>query len=463
MPCLLLLAALAAVPASAIVARVGTDPVTAGEVLARAHGAGLPPLAALETLVREAAIARAARDQGLDRAPEVVGAVEAERRRIAARRLVEAQVVARLDASDAEVADVFHGRYDRVRLSLVVHATHAEAEAALARLRAGAPLIDEGRASSDPVVASKAGVLGWVARGSLAPPLARAAFTAPMLELVGPVPVAAGYALVLVHERHLGTEAQLAAERESIRRAVVAGKRDGAVARYTAQVAARRKAPRGYELGALEDEAVARGYDRGPDVDPVVAAVERDLLVRRYLALVAASAGEPGEVQIEARWREHPEEWTLPARRSCVHVVAAEERDMRRLRARLDAGEALEAVGREAAAMPGAHVGAVELSAAELEEWAQSGDEALATAVARTGADRWTEPVHARRGWATYRCGAVRAAELTPLDQARGAIADRLRRELAERAVERTVARLRLEAEVRLDEDALAAVVGGQG
>ncbi|HET9594670.1 MAG TPA: peptidyl-prolyl cis-trans isomerase [Anaeromyxobacteraceae bacterium] len=460
---LLLSAALATAPASTVVARVGPDPVTAGEVLARAHGAGLPPLAALETLVREAAVARAARDDGLDRERDVVAAVEAERRSIAARRLVDDEVVSRLQATDAEVAEAFHARHDRVRLSLVVRATQVEAEAALSRLRGGAALIEEGRASSDPMVAGQAGVLGWVTRGALPPGLARTAFTVPPLELAGPVPVVRGFAIVLVHERHLATDAELAPQRDAIRRAVVAAKREGAVARYTAQVAARRRAPRGHELRSLEDEAVARGYGRGPEVERAVAEVQRDLLVRHYLARVVAAAGEPGEVQIAARWREHPEEWTLPPRRPCVHVVAREEDELRRLRARLDGGATVGAAASEAAALQGAHVGGVELSAAELEEWAQSGDEALAAAVASTGADRWTEPVRARRGWATYRCAAVLPAELVPLDQARAAIADRLRRELAERAVERTVARLRLEATVHRDESALAAVVAGQG
>jgi parvulin-like peptidyl-prolyl isomerase len=279
-----------------------------------------------------------------------------------------------------------------------------------------------------------------------------------VLEPFGPVPVPKGFAVVLVHERRIASEAELGAEREELRRLVQLGQREEAAARFTARVAARRKAPPGQERRALEDEAVARGLGRGPAVERALAGLERDLLVRAYLSRVAVvDAPRPDEV--EARWRSRPDEWTLPPRRACIHVVTRGEAELGRLRARLEAGAPLQEVAREAAAVPGAHAGAVELTQPELDELAQPGnDEALVDAVTRAGAGRWSEPVHARRGWATFRCEAPRPAQLVPLEEARGAVAERLRRERSERAVDEAVARLRREAAVWLDEGELGAI-----
>jgi parvulin-like peptidyl-prolyl isomerase len=455
---LLLAAALGGAPESAVVARVEGDPITVGELAARAQGAGLPPLGALETLVRERVVARAARTEGLDRAPELRAALETARRQVAAERLLEDEVFSRLRASDAEVLEAFHATNDQVRLSLVVRSTEAEAAEALARLRAGAALIEEGRDSSDPVVAAKAGVLGWVPRTALAPPLARAAFSAPILEPVGPVPVPKGWAVVLVHERRLGDEPHLG-EREALRRMVRRGKRDEAAARFTARIAARRKARPGEERRALEDEAVARGLGQGPAVARALGDMERDLLVRAYLSRLTGP-GEPTAEEVEARWRARPAEWTLPPRRACIHVVTQGEPELRRLRARLEAGAPVEEVAREAAAIPGAHAGTVELTQAELDEMARPGnDEALAAAVVRSSAGHWTEPFHGRRGWTAFRCEAPRPAELVPLERARAAVAERLRRERAEHAVDDAVARLRRAAVVQVDEGVLGAAL----
>lgn len=320
MPGLLLAAALAATAPGAVVARVDGEAITWEQVAARAQDAGVPPLAALEAEIREALLAQAARAEGLPERPEVKAALAAERRRLAVERLLEAEVYRGVHLTRAGLVQVLHARDDQVRISMVVRATLEEALLSLERLRRGESLIEEARGSPDPIVQSKSGVLGWVARENLAPAVAEAAFSAPLDTPTGPIPVSKGYTIVVVHERELADEVKLNEADPELRARAEAAARRAAVERYVARLRAR--TPRldraaldpGAGAGAppaqaaldralLEREALARGHDRGAD-DPQLRLNERTILARAMARRAAEAAGPPTELEIEARYRE---------------------------------------------------------------------------------------------------------------------------------------------------------------
>src|SRR6266496_6789889 len=129
--------ALSVSQADAVVARVGGEPITVGDVSARAKAAGLPPMAALENVILETVCAQAARADGFATRSDVRAQLEAERRRLAVKHLLEVVVYPTIVATDAEIEAAFHARADQVRLSMVVRATPGEALAALQRLLQG--------------------------------------------------------------------------------------------------------------------------------------------------------------------------------------------------------------------------------------------------------------------------------------------------------------------------------------
>src|SRR5512136_589474 len=95
-----LLAAMSASPGDAVVARVESEPITVGEVASRAQAAGISPLEALEGVIQEALLARAARAEGFAARPEVKAQLDAERRRLALQRLVEKEILPHIKVSE---------------------------------------------------------------------------------------------------------------------------------------------------------------------------------------------------------------------------------------------------------------------------------------------------------------------------------------------------------------------------
>src|SRR6266571_5310653 len=109
----LLTAALVAGTGDPVVARADGEAITAAQVTARAEELGLPALAALETTIKETLLAHAATAEGLAHDPEVHARLEAERRGLAVRQLLEAEVYPSIRASDAELEGLYHLRADQ--------------------------------------------------------------------------------------------------------------------------------------------------------------------------------------------------------------------------------------------------------------------------------------------------------------------------------------------------------------
>lgn len=309
-----LAAALATPSASAVVARVEGEAITSDQVAARAQDSGLPLLPALEAEIREVLLAQAARAEELEREPELTQALAAARRQLAVESLLEAEVWRAVRVTRADLVPPFHAREDQVRLSLVLRATREEAERSLARLRGGESLIDEAKGSPDPLLQSKSGVLGWVARRNLAPALAEAAFSAPLDTPTGPVQVAKGYTIFVVHERELADEARLPETDPELHAEAENHLRQAALERYVAGLRRRQaragQRPKGPAAAAAEDskllerEALARGHGRGAEVEEQLRLFERKALARALARRTASAAGLPSDREVEARYRQ---------------------------------------------------------------------------------------------------------------------------------------------------------------
>ena len=521
--CALLVAAAAPSFAGEVVARAAGEPITVGETLARAQEAGIPPLAALESLVQEATVLRAARAAGVGDRPELKARLAVERDDLELQVLLEKVVFPTIPVTDEELRRAFHGEADRVRLSLVVRDSLEEATASLDRLRQGASLIEEAKASPEPIVRDSAGVLGWVERRELAPELASAAFSAQLLVPTGPIAVRKGYAVILVHERVLGDERQLPRQASELARVVRLGKREEATRRLVGSLrrqgkarvepavlarfrdassspapqavvaragalkvtAAELKAAAGVAgmAPALADrhrktdayqelawqlldrkllyaEAERRGIDRDPEVARALAPLERRALTEAYLRDVAAGAPPVRDEDVEARYAERPSEYTSPPRRACLHLVSRDEGAIDRARDRLERGGTFEEVAQALTRQGEGHAGSVELSLAELDAMAApEAEPALAAAIAATRASQWTAPVRTKAGWTVYRCGTPLLPQRRPLAEVKGRIVAQLREERAQVAVATRLRELRREARVVVDEAVLAKVL----
>lgn len=367
----LLTAALLAVTGDPVLARADGEPITAAQVTARAEEMGLPALAALETTIREILLARAATAEGLAHDPEVRARLEAERRRLATQQLLETEVYPSIRATDAEIDALYHLRADQVRISMAARSTRPEAEAVLARLRAGGSLLDEAKESPDPLLQAKSGVLGWVARGELVPALSQAAFSAPFDTPVGPIPVPKGFAVIVVHERQVGSDSKMAAELPELRQKAALSKREPAVEQFLAKLRKQRHARvdsaflerTGDRLDAspddlervvatagtltvryadvtgplrqigdgtatarasaetkhrlcwtlldrklLEDMAVARGANSTPQVVRALRRFERRVLALAYVRKLGDAVPAPSDAEVEARYRSRPDQ-----------------------------------------------------------------------------------------------------------------------------------------------------------
>ena len=232
------LALLAARP-DAVVARVGSDTIMAGEVLARAHELHVRPSLALDDLIREALIATEARAEGLANDPALRARLAQEQRRVAMRVLIDREIVSRVRVKDAEVAAAFHAQRDEIRISVVVRATEQEARGVLDRLRAGAGIIQEARSSIDPVGRARSGVMGWYRRNQLPHAFAQAAFAAPLGQPAGPVAYEKGHAVFIVHERRVGTTAELNRDAPALRAQLENTRREALAARMVRALRAR--------------------------------------------------------------------------------------------------------------------------------------------------------------------------------------------------------------------------------
>lgn len=398
-----------------VVARVDARAITAAAVSERmqsdrANGREATAEEALRALVDEAVLCGEAERRGLARKPEPASQIEAARRRLAAERLVQKEVVGAYRPDEAMLRQMYHGGADSVHLRLVVLASREQAEAALGRLRQGAGFADEAKASIDPGSKGKGGDLGTVARRELALEVAEVAFSAPIGEAAGPVPYGPGFAVVQAASRRVGTEEEFARRRaelegfardqartqlprhfaEQLRKK--AGVKldeaflDGTGPRGTAEpaeaqhVLARvgksvlRYADVLQDLGWLsrgqqsahmsgpsvkkelawkrvdrllmEEEALARRFGEDPEVLARLDAERCLILGTAEAEHLRGTARRPTAADLEAYYQAHQEDFQRPAQRECAHVLAPTREAAEAVARKLAAGEPFDQVAR---------------------------------------------------------------------------------------------------------------------
>lgn len=396
-----------------VVARVGAREITRGALEERFEAyrnAGAPVSArnALEDLVDDALLAAEAERQGLALDPAVVAEVERERRRLAAQRLLEREILPAASVDEASLRRLFHMGADTARLRLLVYASQAEAGAAAERLR-GAPDFPREAPRAVNGASAPGGELGVRARGQLDPSLAEAAFAAPIGAVLGPMKLELGWGVAQVQDRRVGDEAEFQAKRDSLRafaeaqaRALVKdhylrrlreaariqidqafldglGTRTEPTAQEAAHVLATvagrplryadivpqvERLSRGKMGGhlsgprvkaeiasaevdrlLLEEEAVRRGRAADPAVEAAVGRY-RQMALGRALSAATRRKARPSEQDARAWYRDHQAELLEPATRSCSHVLLDDRRQAEAARARLDRGDSFGEVAR---------------------------------------------------------------------------------------------------------------------
>lgn len=390
-PALALALALAGSPpaptaAPQVLAQVDGVHITAADLAERlralrARGISAAPAGQVDALVDEALLAGEARRLGLDRDPAVTGLLAQERRRIAADAFAASVVP---EPTEADLRALYHETGDSVRLVLAKLETEADARAALQRVQAGGDLAAEARRALDPRLAASGGDTGLLTRAAVPRELADQAFSVPVGSLFGPVKLQLGWGIARVVERHVADDGEFPARRaaiaafahdqlrirvrahlvEQLRKkakahvdedflvkvsptptaaelshavATVHGKpvpyRD--VLRYEAAVpsghgaSAARSAFAWREVDriVLEDEAVAKGFDRSPAVARVLPGIERNLLAS---AAAARLAGRPDATSADPKVREELERLRAKAKvRIDRAAVQAAERELR--------------------------------------------------------------------------------------------------------------------------------------
>ena len=132
--------------------------------------------------------------------------VRAQIRDVIVERRVEESLGEEMEVSNGDVRAYFEEnkdtRYDRVRASHILVPTQAEADALLARLKAGedfAALAQQ--LSQDPGSGQQGGDLGEFTRGRLVPEFEEAAFAANVGDLVGPIETEFGWHVIKVTAR----------------------------------------------------------------------------------------------------------------------------------------------------------------------------------------------------------------------------------------------------------------------
>jgi peptidylprolyl isomerase len=490
---------------------------------ARARGEpALPAPAVLQRAIDAALLEADGYRAGLARDPEVMVQVETARRRAAADRLVAKELAPAAAPTEAQLREMFHAGADEVDLGLVVVATAGEAAAVRGRLEKGAKLADEARASLNPETQRAEGRLAARRRLDLPPQLAAAAFSGPVGPWQGPLALERGHAVFRVEARRVADEKDLPARRDALlafgekrglsqvkghylqqlraRSGVkvdeafllaTAGRIEGTPAELDHVVAkvgkrairyrdvsaelSRLFGPRGghgtggkmkidlawllVDQALLEDEALARGHGKAPEVAAAARRAERSAVLTTHVARLTAAVPAPTDAEVERAYQARLGEYGAPGSRRCSHLLLPTRERAADVQRRIVSGEvSLEEAARgesmdEVTAPQGGLIG--EVDDRRLEALAAA-EPRLAAAIRDARAGEVSAPVQSKAGWHLVRCDAAIAPHPRPLAEVRPEVVSRLRTERADAAVRDRVAALRRAAKIRIDEAALA-------
>lgn len=190
------------------------------------EGEALTPVAAFErglvqSYVEQRLLARAAQDEGLQRAPGVLRRVNAARDRVLAASFMEQKLSERVTPETVE--RFYNSQRDITRLGDEVRARHilvktgAEAEEVIAQIKAGGDFAQLAREQSiDRATAPLGGEIGWFTRSMMTPALARVAFSTEPGNLAPPFQTEFGWHVLEVMDRRPTRSVPLADVRDNI-------------------------------------------------------------------------------------------------------------------------------------------------------------------------------------------------------------------------------------------------------
>ena len=491
---------------------------------ARQMGLAATPRNIVDDLVTEAVVAQDAYAKGLQRDPAVVATVEQVRRKLAAERFVAKEIDTAAKASDEQLLAMYHATADNAKIELITLVSEEVAKATLDRLAKGASVADESKFAVDPAQAQAGGKPITRTRADLGEDLAKVIFSAPLHTFVGPVKLALGSAVLRVLERTIGSEQGFPAKKESLRRFVedqlrhqykshflsqLRKKADvkidedflkktgsslkldknaervlatvyGQPVRYGTVVEEVRRLSGGKEGGhasgptvkasyalniveqlLLEHEAMERGFGHDPSLAEPLKTTERDAMLAVTGQRIRAQAGTPSAADIDAYYKGHPAEFSIPATRACAHIVLPSRGQADKILANLKRGDRFEDLARDysrdqASGAKGGGLG--NFGEVELQRMSLSGEKALAEAIRSSRPGEVGEPVQSRMGWHLLRCQAPAPAKTRTLDEVRRDLTTRLTERRAQEELARHADELRRLGHVEIDEAAVAKI-----
>src|SRR6266568_1884077 len=161
---LLLLATAASQPPDEVVARVGSQSITAAELTSRL-APGADRRATLEDLVNDTALSQEAQRAGYGKDARVRAEVDAQVRKLAGEAFLVAEVDSQFKVDERLLSDLYHSQNDSLRMRLIVVTSESDAAALLARLKKGARFTAEAVSSIDPAGKARGGDQGLQVRG----------------------------------------------------------------------------------------------------------------------------------------------------------------------------------------------------------------------------------------------------------------------------------------------------------
>lgn len=490
---------------------------------ARKSGGQAVPALLVEDLVNEALLAKEGYRQGLAKDPAVKPKAEAAAKRAAA-ELLKKQIKETAQVDDKILSSLYHSQKDSAKLRLVVFTTEDDAKASLQRLRGGGKLADEAKRSVDRTSAATKGEMGTRTRGQLGELLAQAAFAAPLDEWTGPVKLDLGYGVIQVLSREIGDAAGFEKDKEGLRKFAKSRAEAEFLHHYSVQLRKESQAKvdeafldatglrleplpgeeqrviasvrgrqitfgdvlaemgslfRGREGGhmsgpgvkkefawslvdraLMEEAAVKAGLLESAEAKAAWAQAEREAVIRLAAAKIRTGVPPPSRAEEEAWYKGHPEEFRVPARRQCSHILSRTQGEASKLRKKVEAGEPFEEVAKrfsldESTQATGGSLG--DLTDDQIAKLKGS-DPGLGNALAATRPGALGGPVEGKLGWHLVKCGPATAAKVLPLDEVRGKVAKELAARAETEAVAGHLRELRTSSHVTVDRDAVGRV-----
>ena len=195
---------------------VSRDDVARRVAAVGAQGRSITPAEAVESIVADTLLAGEGRRRGLASAAGVQERIAEQTRRAAAQVLVDG-FTSKAEPEDAELRRIFHATADQVAFESLTFETREQGAAAVERIRKGSTLEAEAPRAVTTRLANRPEDVPPVIRGELSAELARALFDAAPGQTVGPIASGPGWAIARVVKASIGSDAEFARRRESLR------------------------------------------------------------------------------------------------------------------------------------------------------------------------------------------------------------------------------------------------------